>query len=61
SEKIEEKHASFMESYETLMRKINSCLGAEGSDPAAGRGDGDTDNSPDDDDEIMEFAPEGEK
>jgi CheY-like chemotaxis protein len=59
--KIEEKHDEFLTGYETLMRKINSCLGAEGSDPAAGRGSDATDNSPDDEDEILEFAPEGDK
>ena len=61
SAKVEEKHDEFLTGYETLMRKINSCLGAEGSDPAAGRGSDAADNSPDDEDEIMEFAPEGDK
>ena len=60
AEKIEEKHEAFMTGYETLMRKINSTLGAEGSDPASGHGDDALEFSPEDD-EIMEFAPEGEK
>ena len=59
--KIEEKHEEFISGYEALMRKINSGLGAQGSDPAAGRGGNAADMSPDDDDEIMEFAPEGDK
>ncbi len=61
AEKIEEKHEAFMTGYETLMRGINTALGAEGSDPASGRGDEAMEFSPEDDDEIMEFAPEGEK
>ena len=61
ADKIEEKHEAFMTGYETLMRGINTALGAEGSDPASGRGDEAMEFSPEDDDEIMEFAPEGEK
>ena len=60
SAKVDEKHEAFMTGYEMLMRKINTVLGAEGSDPA-GRGSEAMEYSPEDEDEIMEFAPEGDK
>ncbi len=59
--KVDEKHTEFMTGYEKLMQKINSALVAEGSDPAAGNAGGANTASPEEDDEIMEFAPEGEE
>ncbi|MBP8968190.1 MAG: response regulator [Lachnospiraceae bacterium] len=59
---IDTRHDEFMSGYEKLMKAINSALGAEGSDPASGESGKAADFSPEEeDDEIMEFAPEGDK
>ena len=59
---INTKHDEFMSGYEKLMKAINAALGAEGSDPASGDSGKAIEFSPEEDDEeIMEFAPEGDK
>lgn len=58
---VSEKHEAFMTGYENLMQKINSVLGAKGSDPASGKPGDEADNPAEEDEEIMEFAPEGDK